>query len=276
MILIIGRTASGKDTLANMLVDEGFSLLRSFTTRKPRSEDDDSHLFVTQEEYERTPPLSIVAETVIDDNVYFATKQQVGMNDIYVIDPEGADELIENMPDMPFTIVYVRASDELRRSRFCERQKNANEAEADEMFDSRDASENERFDDFEKRVDCEKPLDEFPDNANIVIVVENDFDSDELKSNAKDIAIVERRSRAIYGLLRDAVDLGTIRQGNASHTVVLSPDMSDSESPEEQSTFKLVAKASCDPTTFIALVNSIVSSPEWAEAKSRYTGSYSI
>jgi hypothetical protein len=71
MILIIGRSGSGKDFLARELAKNGLSQVKSYTTRPPRYEGEDTHIFISAEEASRTE--GKIATTVINGYEYFAT-----------------------------------------------------------------------------------------------------------------------------------------------------------------------------------------------------------
>lgn len=52
-VVFIGPSGSGKSTLAKLLVEATpLTLVRTYTTRPHRKEDDDSHVFVTSEEFD--------------------------------------------------------------------------------------------------------------------------------------------------------------------------------------------------------------------------------
>lgn len=93
IVLLVGRSGSGKTTVANILRDRyGRSILQSYTTRLPRFEGEDGHIFVTFEDWEKVfRSHDIVAYTEFDGNYYWATTAQVEENDIYIIDPDGVN-----------------------------------------------------------------------------------------------------------------------------------------------------------------------------------------
>ena len=90
-LFIIGRSGRGKDTLANYLADKkGMKVLKSYTTREPKFEGEDSHIFISEDEVDNYP--NKVASTVLNDTIYFATQEQYDDSDIYIIDPYGTFE----------------------------------------------------------------------------------------------------------------------------------------------------------------------------------------
>lgn len=92
IICLVGKSGSGKSTIAKKLKDEyGYDILTSYTTRSKRNEDDNDHIFINQEEYNALPDK--VATTVFANCSYCATKEQVDNNDIYIIDLNGLKQL---------------------------------------------------------------------------------------------------------------------------------------------------------------------------------------
>lgn len=91
IILLVGRSGSGKSTVADILSRQyGRSILPSYTTRPKRFEREEGHIFVNNMFYEKVSrSRDIVAYTYFDKHHYWATTQQVNENDIYIIDPDG-------------------------------------------------------------------------------------------------------------------------------------------------------------------------------------------
>lgn len=160
--LIVGRTASGKSTLAKMLENMGAKILKSYTTREKRNASDTDHIFITKEEAKTFSHK--VATTVINGNEYFATLEQFEDSDFYIIDPCGIETFLETMPDTKFEVIYVDAKKKLRKERFMER------GATEEDFLARDNAENEQFTNFEIRMGIPNG---FPVNVSSVFVVNN-------------------------------------------------------------------------------------------------------
>ena len=160
--LIVGRTASGKSTLAKMLEDMGAKILKSYTTREQRNESDTDHIFITKEEAKTFSHK--VATTVINGNEYFATLEQFEDSDFYIIDPCGIETFLKTMPNTKFEVIYVDTKKKLRKERFMER------GATEEDFLARDNAENEQFTDFEIRMGIPNG---FPVNVSSVFVVNN-------------------------------------------------------------------------------------------------------
>ena len=172
-IMVVGRSGSGKDTLANVLKDTyGYSQLYSTTTRPRRTPDEATHVFVTEEEANQMTER--VAETVIDGYQYFATKGQFEECDIYVIDPRGLDCVCKNAPDIPLYVVYVEASQDTRLARAKSRAADPDEAE--KIFYSRQADEDAQFSEFEALIKDKEAFRKAYPTARVLRILANDND----------------------------------------------------------------------------------------------------
>jgi len=115
-ILIVGESSSGKDSLANMLKHDGYKILKSYTTRPPRKNGVDTHIFIKPEEVEKYKK-DIIAFTKIGDYSYFATKTQLLDSDIYIIDPNGVKYLKEKCNGIRFITIFINVSEKERFNR---------------------------------------------------------------------------------------------------------------------------------------------------------------
>ena len=159
--LIIGRSGTGKSTIEKKLCDTyNVKTIKSYTTRPPRSVDDDTHIFIDNSDYDKFEPK--IATTTINGVRYFATLDQFNESKIYVIDPKGMYELIENMPDKQFNLLYLNISKEQHQAQLKNRLKDSNETE--ESQKKRLESEDKQFTKFEKKL----KNNEFPTNIHII------------------------------------------------------------------------------------------------------------
>ena len=94
LFLLVGRSSSGKTTIADMLSNDGYSQVYSYTTRPPRYEGEIGHTFLTDEEYDRLE--NIVASTLYNGYRYCTTLDQIQKVDLYVVDIPGVKTLLEN------------------------------------------------------------------------------------------------------------------------------------------------------------------------------------
>lgn len=91
IILICGKSGVGKDYVVSKLPN--IKQLKSYTTRPKRYKNENCHIFVSKQEFEK---LNLVASTYFDNNYYGATQEQIDKCDVYIVDQNGAKELKEN------------------------------------------------------------------------------------------------------------------------------------------------------------------------------------
>lgn len=204
-VLIVGRTATGKDYLANELKSRGMTLLKSHTTRPKRSDDEDTHTFITNEEYEKMNKDTIAAYTEINGNKYFATKDDVLNCDVYIIDVNGLRQISESMPDTPVIVVHMTANEEERKKRFIKRS-GLDENKALKEYEERTESENAQFSEFEKIL-ADNELSKIGNNFT-VITVRNNFLPSVIVEVANFITNSIRQHSEIIGLVDKASDMG--------------------------------------------------------------------
>ena len=111
LFLFVGRSASGKTTIANMLAEKyGYNQVESYTTRKPRFDGEPGHIFVSEEEFKNLGELA--AYTYYNNNHYGTTFEQLNESDIYVIDVPGVESLLQKLQNdaRPICVIYFNAS----------------------------------------------------------------------------------------------------------------------------------------------------------------------
>lgn len=106
----MGESGSGKDTIAEILkLDYGFTPLKSYTTRPPRYEGENTHIFVSLPDITFLP--NKAASTTYKGHVYCATEDQINNSDIYVIDPKGVNYMKGHYNGQKEIIcVYIKVS----------------------------------------------------------------------------------------------------------------------------------------------------------------------
>ena len=159
--LIVGRSGTGKSTLEKLLCDNyNAKTIRSYTTRPKRNDSEDNHIFISPSEVEKYP--NKIATTTINNNFYFATKEQLNESQIYVIDPNGLYELTTNFPNLSFNLIYLKLDKNKHRTYLKKRRSESNETKKSQ--EQRLASENKQFDSFENRL----ATNQLPQNINIL------------------------------------------------------------------------------------------------------------
>ena len=121
LFLFVGKSASGKTTIANMLETDGYTQIQSYTTRPPRYEGEAGHTFISEEEYNQLE--NIMAYTFYNNHHYCTTLEQIQTADIYVVDVEGVRTLMDNyhLINRDIYVVYFTASVYNRVQRMLER-----------------------------------------------------------------------------------------------------------------------------------------------------------
>lgn len=151
LLCVMGRTASGKDSLVNKLCEKaGLRQVISYTTRPRRENEGDTHIFTTTETYEDMQEEGVVAAyTEIAGNFYWTTVDQLYENDVYIIDPIGVQTLRElNLPNLRLVTVYINVPDEIREERALNKRKDDKT-----QFRVRDFSERAQFREMLKNAD---------------------------------------------------------------------------------------------------------------------------
>lgn len=141
IILLAGKSGSGKSTVAEYLHKKyGYTQVLSYTTREKRGEGDNTHVFLSDEEFDQIDRKDMVAYTKFAGHRYCATKEMVESANIYVIDPDGILEFKERYHgDRPYIVVYLGVT---KRERF---RRMLNRGDSVEMAEKRIINDDEKF-----------------------------------------------------------------------------------------------------------------------------------
>ena len=146
--LFVGRTASGKSSIAKAVGDKmGLKQVVSYTTRPMRKNEKNGsdHIFISDDDVDRYKD-DIAAYTEINGYKYFTTFDIIDHSDIYVIDPNGIDNLKIKCGDMyDFIEIYIRTPQKIAEERARKRGDRLKD------FKERWVSENKQFSDYENR-----------------------------------------------------------------------------------------------------------------------------
>lgn len=196
MLLIVGRTASGKDFIANKLVEMGHSVVLSRTTRPKRSDTDDSHIFVTEDDYRNED--NIIAEGCIGGDYYYTTPSDLKDKEIYIIDADGLRNLARSGFKTDYVIVYLYADERSRLGKFIERGGTLAE------FNERNRAESGQFDAFESVMHNYKRVCDEYINCSGVVVIHNDYTPECASVNTKYLNKLLLQS--MYGGIKDGLE----------------------------------------------------------------------
>lgn len=149
VFLIVGRTASGKDSIVKTVAkDFNLKILKSYATRPIRTDDPkdiEAHTYITSEEVEQYKD-KMIAYTKIGDYEYFSTVDQLKEIDFYIIDPQGI-EFMKNyqLNDINIRIVYIYVPEHIRKERALKLR-----GDKLEVYEKRNLKEMEQFNNFEQ------------------------------------------------------------------------------------------------------------------------------
>lgn len=121
LYLFVGKSASGKTTIANLLEENyNYKPVESYTTRPPRYVGERGHTFVSENEFDNLEDLA--AYTEYNGHKYGTTNEQLDSCDLYVIDVPGVETLLERYTtDREIYIIYFDSNVHTRILRMIDR-----------------------------------------------------------------------------------------------------------------------------------------------------------
>lgn len=145
MILLCGRTCSGKDTIKKELINIGMNSIVTYTTRPPREgeKDGETYHFISKDDFFLKKKSGFFAETTLynvatGDTWYYGTAfKDLENNGVIIVNPCGLKEIKKNK--MLNTVsFYIMADNNTIRERLQERGDNPEEADRRLYEDEKD------------------------------------------------------------------------------------------------------------------------------------------
>lgn len=101
ILCIVGESGSGKTTMAEYIeTNFGVPSIESYTTRPKRSPNETGHTFITDGEFNQFDRKDMIAFTEFGGYRYCCLKEDVGQENVYVIDEAGLRYLRDNFSDI--------------------------------------------------------------------------------------------------------------------------------------------------------------------------------
>lgn len=115
LVLLMGPSGSGKSTVERAVAERlGLTCISSYTDRPRRCPGETSHIFLTPEEFNRLE--CVVAYGEYDGHRYCTTREMIGNADIYVVEPEGVKEILDQFSGIrPIHVIGITVPDDVRK-----------------------------------------------------------------------------------------------------------------------------------------------------------------
>ena len=154
MIALIGKTASGKDSIKKELLKLGYESVVTTTTRpmRPGEVQDVSYHFIDKSQFRRLNIQGFFAETTSYDTVhgtwYYGTqKKDLKDNDnkVIILNPDGILSLMRTIDMSDWVVFFIDCPEEIIKERLNKRGDNPEEAERRLEADRKDFINIERL-----------------------------------------------------------------------------------------------------------------------------------
>ncbi|MSS07131.1 guanylate kinase [Clostridium sp. WB02_MRS01] len=145
MILLIGKTASGKDTILNEIVKLGYEKLVTYTTRpmRPGEIDGINYHYISSEEFLLKDKEGFFAETTsynvaTDETWYYGSAiEDFNRDKVMIVNPDGVKQ-IRKIKSLNPIVFYIQADEKMIRKRLRKRGDNKKESKRRIAADDRD------------------------------------------------------------------------------------------------------------------------------------------
>lgn len=116
IVVLLGKTSSGKDTVCNQLIQKGYKKLVTYTTRpmRPGEVQDETYHFISKEEFETLISKGFFAEytsydakkgTWLYGSAYDDYESESDL--IVILNPSGYEQILKNLNKEDITSFYI-------------------------------------------------------------------------------------------------------------------------------------------------------------------------
>lgn len=147
ILIIIGKTASGKDSVVKKLVENGYNKVITYTTRQMRKgeKQDITYHFISEEEFKRKIEGGFFAEYKTYNTEFGVWYYGTALEDfenaddksVIILTPDGYRDVINKLTKRPISI-YLYANNQTIKKRLIKRDDDPKEAERRLLHDNED------------------------------------------------------------------------------------------------------------------------------------------
>lgn len=198
-LILIGKSASGKDTLRHALEQRGLVFAKTYTTRKARdNEPSDTYIYLDDDQMdEKWDDLVAKSEFEFGSKRYGVDPDDLAQADAVILTPSGAREVCHAIGHrMSCVIVYMTADDDTRI------QVSAARGASPEEIKTRDEQDKKTFEDIETLFD-----DEYVAG---VIRLENTYEARDLELMAEAIMRARRQHDRVEHIIDELIEADAI------------------------------------------------------------------
>lgn len=138
IVVLLGKTSSGKDTVCNQLIQKGYKKLVTYTTRpmRPGEVQNKTYHFINKEEFETLISKGFFAEYTSYDTVdgiwYYGSAiddYESDLDSIIILNPSGYEQILKNLDKENIISFYIYSNIKTIRNRLKKRGDKKEEAE---------------------------------------------------------------------------------------------------------------------------------------------------
>lgn len=130
IVVLLGKTSSGKDTVCNQLIQKGYKKLVTYTTRpmRPGEVQDETYHFISKEEFE-----TLISKDFFAEYTSYDTKEgtwlygsaiddyESNSDSIIILNPSGYEQILKNLNKEDITSFYIYSNIKTIKNRLAKR-----------------------------------------------------------------------------------------------------------------------------------------------------------